>query len=168
MTLKTIIMALFMLCASLFAQAVAPSVAPDTAQGRAAVSAGGNVETSAADEDDESEDEEPTEAPAEADFEVSTTPLLRGKTGIEAIDTLPVNEWDIPTKRNSLKYAMLFSLLPGGGQYYTEHYVRGGFLTGIERFLQQVLSKRSSFRSCPSLPGFSSLFLVSAFEWSSR
>ena len=128
-------MALFMLCASLFAQAVASSVAPDTAQGRAAVSAGGNVETSAADDDDESEDEESTEAPAEADFEVSTTPLLRGKTGIEAIDTLPVNEWDIPTKRNSLKYAMLFSLLPGGGQYYTEHYVRGGFLTGIEGLL---------------------------------
>jgi hypothetical protein len=30
---------------------------------------------------------------------------------------------------------MLFSLLPGGGQYYTEHYVRGGFLTGIEGLL---------------------------------
>lgn len=61
--------------------------------------------------------------------------LTKGVTGIESIDTLTVNEWDIPTKHNSLAYTMLFSLLPGGGQYYTEHYVRGGFLTGIEGLL---------------------------------
>ena len=62
-------------------------------------------------------------------------PLVKGKTGIESIDTLPVNEWDIPTKRKSLGLTMLLSILPGGGHYYTEHYVRGGFITGIEALL---------------------------------
>lgn len=62
-------------------------------------------------------------------------PLVKGKTGILSIDTLPVNEWDIPTKRNSLPLTMLLSILPGGGHYYTEHYVRGGFITGIEALL---------------------------------
>lgn len=61
--------------------------------------------------------------------------LTKGVTGIESLDTLTVNEWDIPTTHNSLAKTMLFSLLPGGGQYYTEHYVRGGFLTGIEGLL---------------------------------
>ncbi|MCF0223490.1 MAG: hypothetical protein HUK20_04410 [Fibrobacter sp.] len=66
---------------------------------------------------------------------LAASPLEKGKTGIEAIDTLSVNEWDVPTERNSLPLTMLFSILPGGGQYYTEHYVRGGFITGIELFL---------------------------------
>lgn len=59
----------------------------------------------------------------------------KGVTGIESIDTLTVNEWDIPTEHNSLPLTMLFSILPGGGQYYTGHYVRGGFITGIEALL---------------------------------
>ncbi len=63
------------------------------------------------------------------------TIAVKGKTGIESIDTLAVNEWDIPTTHNSLLYTMLFSIFPGGGQYYTEHYVRGGFITGIEGLL---------------------------------
>lgn len=62
----------------------------------------------------------------------SADPLQKGVTGIESIDTLKVNEWDIPTERNSLPVTMMLSLLPGGGHYYTEHYVRGGFITGIE------------------------------------
>lgn len=66
---------------------------------------------------------------------VAGDPLVKGKTGILAIDTLPVNEWDIPTRRNSLPLTMLLSILPGGGHYYTEHYVRGGFITGIEALL---------------------------------
>ena len=80
-------------------------------------------------------------APADSADEASDTsgfhgdPLVKGKTGIESIDTLSVNEWDIPTKRNSLGLTMLLSILPGGGQYYTEHYVRGGFITGIEALL---------------------------------
>ena len=116
-------MALLALCVSLFAQATVPVVHSDS------------VSAPAADAEDESDDDDSVEAPVEENFEVVATPLVKGKTGILAIDTLPVNEWDIPTKRNSLKYAMLFSLLPGGGQYYTEHYVRGGFLTGIEGLL---------------------------------
>lgn len=60
------------------------------------------------------------------------SPLQKGVTGIEAIDTLKVNEWDIPTEHNSLLATMLLSVLPGGGQYYTGHYVRGGFITAIE------------------------------------
>jgi TM2 domain-containing membrane protein YozV len=61
--------------------------------------------------------------------------VQKGKTGIPEIDTLPVNEWDVPTEHNSLLYTMLFSIFPGGGQYYTGHYVRGGFITGIEGLL---------------------------------
>jgi len=127
-------LALLLLCMPLFAETNAPVAVSDSVQGNPAVLADG-VEASATESDEDSDDEEMPEAPAEADFEVSKTPFLKGKTGIVAIDTLTVNEWDIPTKRNSLKYAMLFSLLPGGGQYYTEHYVRGGFLTGIEGLL---------------------------------
>ena len=133
MTLKSSIIAIFALCALAFAQTV-PVASPDSVQGSIAVPAQNEGEDSVADVE-EDEDEGVAEATADENFEVSSSPLLKGKTGIEAIDTLPVNEWDIPTKRNSLKYAMLFSLLPGGGQYYTEHYVRGGFLTGIEGLL---------------------------------
>ena len=123
MTLKSFITALLVLCVAIFAQTGAPVAPADSAY------------VPHADADEDSDDEDVPEPPADVDFEVATMPLVKGKTGILAIDTLPVNEWDIPTKRNSLKYAMLFSLLPGGGQYYTEHYVRGGFLTGIEGLL---------------------------------
>lgn len=51
-------------------------------------------------------------------------------------DTLPVHEWDVPTKHNSLPLLLTAGLLfPGGAQYYTGHTVRGGFLTGFELFL---------------------------------
>ena len=111
--MKSTILAFLLLCVPIFAQLTTPTPPSDSAQGNAAVSASGDD----AEVEGDSEDEEAPAAPTDVDFEVSTTPLLRGKTGILAIDTLPVNEWDIPTKRNSLKYAMLFSLLPGGGQY---------------------------------------------------
>lgn len=59
--------------------------------------------------------------------------IVPGKSGIPAIDTLPTYEWDIPTKNNSLMTTMLLGLaIPGGAQFYTEHYVRGGFLFAIE------------------------------------
>ena len=61
--------------------------------------------------------------------------VQKGKTGITEIDTLTVNEWDVPTEHNSLLLTMLFSVFPGGGQYYTGHYIRGGFITGIEALL---------------------------------
>lgn len=70
----------------------------------------------------------------------------KGHTGIESIDTLTVNEWDIPTGHNSLPLTLLFSLLPGGGQYYTGHYVRGGFLTGIEGLLVYEVYFNKSFQ----------------------
>lgn len=73
-------------------------------------------------------------------------PLQKGKTGIESIDTLTVNEWDVPTDRNSLVLTMLFSLFPGGGHYYTEHYIRGGFITGIEAFLFYEVYYNKSFQ----------------------
>ena len=164
MIAKILITALLMLSASLFAETPAPASAvadslkkvtvssrdsvtadsaranvPDSTIGKAVVDSTHAVDSVESDDDDidaiiiEHEDE-------------PVTPLVRGKTGIIAIDTLPVNEWDIPTERNSLKYAMLFSLLPGGGQYYTEHYVRGGFLTGIEGLLIYDIFFNRSFQ----------------------
>ena len=134
MTLKSFITALLVLCVAIFAQTGAPVASADSAY------------VPHADADEDSDDEDVPEPPADVDFEVATPPLVKGKTGILAIDTLPVNEWDIPTKRNSLKYAMLFSLLPGGGQYYTEHYVRGGFITGIELLLLYEVTANKSFQ----------------------
>lgn len=72
--------------------------------------------------------------------------LVKGKTGITAIDTLAVNEWDIETTHQSLPLTMLFSILPGGGQYYTGHYVRGGFITGIEALLFYEVYFNKSFQ----------------------
>ena len=158
MTLKSIIIALLVTCASLFAETPASVFADSLSQGKSVVdssvmradsladSARVEKESTVSEPDEESEDEVTMDEPPEVDFETSTTPLVKGKTGIVAIDTLPVNEWDIPTKRNSLKYAMLFSLLPGGGQYYTEHYVRGGFLTGIEGLLIYDIFFNRSFQ----------------------
>ena len=158
MTLKSIIIALLVTCASLFAETPASVFADSLSQGKNVIdssvmradsladSARVEKESPVSEPDEESEDEVAMDEPPEVDFETSTTPLVKGKTGIVAIDTLPVNEWDIPTKRNSLKYAMLFSLLPGGGQYYTEHYVRGGFLTGIEGLLIYDIFFNRSFQ----------------------
>lgn len=98
-----------------------------------------------------------------ADTVAAGDPLVKGKTGILAIDTLPVNEWDVPTKRNSLALTMLLSILPGGGHYYTEHYVRGGFITGFEALLfyevyinkawqkERVLEQAEPFRDSVSM-----------------
>lgn len=58
--------------------------------------------------------------------------IVQGKSGIPSIDSLPVHEWDIPTSNNSLPLTLAFSVFPGGGQFYTGHSVRGGFLLAIE------------------------------------
>ncbi|MDR2580404.1 MAG: DUF5683 domain-containing protein [Fibromonadaceae bacterium] len=59
--------------------------------------------------------------------------FAQSNTGVLAIDTLPRFDWDIETKNNSLAATMGFSLIfPGGGQFYTQHYVRGGFLLAFE------------------------------------
>lgn len=73
--------------------------------------------------------------------------LKKGKTGVEAIDTLNVNEWDIPTEHNSLPLTLLFAMLPGGGQYYTGHYVRGGFITAIELALLYEVTSNKSYQN---------------------
>ena len=137
---KSFITALLVLCAALFAETPVPIAVADSTQ-RATSS-----EVSSADVDDDASEDAVQEGPDDEEFKVVGTPLLRGKTGIESIDTLPINEWDIPTTRNSLLSAMLFSLLPGGGQYYTEHYVRGGFLTGIEGLLIYDVFFNKSFQ----------------------
>ena len=55
-----------------------------------------------------------------------------GKSGIEAIDTLPIYEWDVETSNDNFALAMGLSLvIPGGGHYYTGHYVRAGFITAL-------------------------------------
>lgn len=129
-------MAILVLCSTLFAESPATAVAVvDSARGVANPSSPSNTAVVAQPSEPEDDDETAADAPDEESSEASMTPLVRGKTGIESIDALPVNEWDIPTTHNSLKYAMLFSLLPGGGQFYTEHYVRGGFLAGFELLL---------------------------------
>lgn len=103
------------------------------AQADSTVAATAPADTSVAESAEADPGEVAEEVPADTAFQGD--PLVKGKTGIRSIDTLPVNEWDIPTKRNSLGLTMLLSLFPGGGQYYTEHYVRGGFITGIELLL---------------------------------
>jgi hypothetical protein len=60
----------------------------------------------------------------------------QSNTGVLAIDTLPRFDWDIKTNRNSLAATLGFSLVfPGGGQFYAEHYTRGGFLFAFEAAL---------------------------------
>ena len=60
----------------------------------------------------------------------------QGHSGIPEIDTLPLRDWggsEVP-----LSYGTtigLSALLPGGGQIYGQHPVRGGFLIGLETLL---------------------------------
>jgi len=57
----------------------------------------------------------------------------QNNTGILAIDTLKRQDWDIETNQSSLAATMGLALIfPGGGQFYTGHYVRGGFLFAFE------------------------------------
>lgn len=58
--------------------------------------------------------------------------IVAGKSGIPSIDTLPAHEWDIATPHQSLPAVLGMGLLPGGGQFYTGHNVRGGFLLAME------------------------------------
>ena len=76
----------------------------------------------------------------------------KGKTGVAGIDSLPTYEWDVETSRNSLPLTLLLGIFPGGGQYYTGHYIRGGFITAIELglayevFVNKRAQKRKRFR----------------------
>lgn len=56
----------------------------------------------------------------------------QGRSGIPEIDSLPLHDWRKPGPPLSYSKALTFSLLPGGGQFYGRHPVRGGFLLGLE------------------------------------
>jgi TM2 domain-containing membrane protein YozV len=60
----------------------------------------------------------------------------QGRTNIPEIDSLPIDDWKLETEPLSYKKAFLYSLIfPGGGQLYSRHYVRAGFLIGLEGLL---------------------------------
>lgn len=59
----------------------------------------------------------------------------QGRSGIPEIDSLPLHDWRTPGPPLSYSKALGFSLLPGGGQFYGGHPVRGGFLVGLETLL---------------------------------
>jgi hypothetical protein len=61
--------------------------------------------------------------------------IAQGHSGIPEIDSLPLNDWHTSTGRLSYSAALGFSLVPGGGQIYGGHPVRGGFLIGMETLL---------------------------------
>lgn len=62
--------------------------------------------------------------------------FAQGHSGIPDIDTLPLNDWKVATEPLSYSKSLLYSsLLPGGGQFYSGHAVRGGFLLGLETLL---------------------------------
>jgi hypothetical protein len=56
-------------------------------------------------------------------------------TGLAKIDSLPTYDWDVKDGGKSYLLGGLYSVFPGGGQYYTGHYIRGGFITAIETYL---------------------------------
>jgi hypothetical protein len=60
----------------------------------------------------------------------------QGHSGIPEIDTLPLNDWNRSTEPLSYgKTVGLSAVLPGAGQIYGHHPVRGGFLIGLETLL---------------------------------
>lgn len=59
----------------------------------------------------------------------------QGRSGIPEIDSLPLHDWRKPGPPLAYSKALAFSLLPGGGQFYGGHPVRGGFLLGLEAAL---------------------------------
>jgi hypothetical protein len=69
-------------------------------------------------------------------FFLASVAFSQSNTGVPAIDTLPRYDWDIKTERNSLAATLGLALVfPGGGQFYSQHYVRGGFLFAFETAL---------------------------------
>lgn len=60
----------------------------------------------------------------------------QGHSGIPEIDTLPLQDWSRSTEPLSYaKATTLSALIPGGGQFYGHHPVRGGILLGLETLL---------------------------------
>jgi hypothetical protein len=60
----------------------------------------------------------------------------RRPIGIPEIDSLPLQDWGTPTRPLSMPVALGLALvIPGGGQFYGGHPVRGSFLVGLETVL---------------------------------
>ena len=59
----------------------------------------------------------------------------RPKSGIPEVDSLPLRDWEVQNPPLSVPKALTLSLLPGGGQFYGRHPVRGGFLVGLETIM---------------------------------
>lgn len=76
-------------------------------------------------------------------------PSVPGRSGIPAIDTLPLHEWDEPPPRGNNPWIALplAALTPGGGHYYTGRYVRGGFLSAIQLYLASEIFINYDLRS---------------------
>lgn len=63
----------------------------------------------------------------------------RPPTGIPALDSLPLHDWGVPDHPLSMPLAIgLATVIPGGGQFYGGHPVRGSFLVGMETLLAGV------------------------------
>lgn len=60
----------------------------------------------------------------------------QGRSGIAEIDSLPLRDWGgSPEPLSYAKAITLSALLPGAGQIYGQHPVRGGILIGLETLL---------------------------------
>ena len=93
----------------------------------------------------EMEDESESEIP-------SPVIAAKGKTGVNSIDSLPTYEWDVSTNHQSLPVTLMLGICPVGGQYYTGHSIRGGFITAVELaltyevFINKKTQKRRRFK----------------------
>jgi len=62
------------------------------------------------------------------------SPLTMGRnSGVPEIDSLPLHDWKLNYKPLSYSKTLAFStVFPGGGQYFSGHYVRASFLLALE------------------------------------
>ncbi len=66
----------------------------------------------------------------------AAAPDSRPLSGLPEIDSLPLDDWKVDNPPlNYGKALALGALLPGGGQFYGGHPVRGSFLVGLEGLL---------------------------------
>ncbi len=86
----------------------------------------------------------------------------RPPSGIPAIDSLPLHDWQVDNPPLSYSKALLLgALIPGGGQFYGHHPVRGAFLVGLEGALFG-LSLSAYFHDLPLWDRQTSSYLDSA------
>ncbi|MBF0432787.1 MAG: hypothetical protein HQK83_15995 [Fibrobacteria bacterium] len=75
--------------------------------------------------------------------------LAQKNSGIPEIDSLPLHDWHVKTPPLSYKKALMYSLIPGGGQLYGKRRVRAGFLIALEGilFYEAFVSKHKLFET---------------------